>query len=90
MASYFLKSKDELSKTVREFIKDLKARYGIDVKTITCDNAGKNKKFEKDLLKDGMGLKFKYTAVNTPQQNGQIERNFASLYGCVRAMLNIV
>ena len=58
------------------------------MKAIRCDNAGENKQFEKDATKDNLGLKFEYTAVNTPQQNGRIERKFASLYGRVRAMLN--
>ena len=35
-----------------------------------------------------MGINFKYTAVNTPQQNGRVERKFATLYERVRAMVN--
>ena len=31
---------------------------------------------------------FEYTARNTPQQNGKVERAFATLFGRVRAMLN--
>ncbi len=31
--------------------------------------------------------KFKYTAVGTPQQNGRVERNFATLYGMIRSMM---
>ena len=34
-----------------------------------------------------MGIKFEYTARNTPQQNGQVERSFATLYGKIRSML---
>ena len=33
-----------------------------------------------------MHIKFKYTSSGTPQQNGRIERKFATLYGRVRAM----
>ena len=35
----------------------------------------------------GLGTKFEYTAVGTPQQNGRIERKFATLYGRVRSMM---
>ena len=33
-----------------------------------------------------MKIKFEYTSPGTPQQNGRIERKFATLYGRVRAM----
>ena len=69
-------------------IKDLMATNNIVVKTIRCDNAGENKKFESNSKKQGLGLKFEFTAPGTPQQNGRVERKFAALYGRVRAMLN--
>jgi hypothetical protein len=34
----------------------------------------------------GFGIKFKFTARETPQQNGMVERAFATLYGRVQAM----
>ena len=36
--------------------------------------------------KEGMETTFEYTARHTPQQNGKVERNFATLYGRMRAM----
>ena len=39
-------------------------------------------------MEAGLGIIFEYTAVNTPQQNGRVERKFATLFGRVRAMLN--
>ena len=86
--SFFLKAKSEVSATIRGFLKDLQAKNGIAVKTIRCDNAGENKKLEKDSKADGLGLNFEYTAPGTPQQNGRVERKFAALYGRVRSMLN--
>ena len=35
-----------------------------------------------------LGLKFEYTSAGTPQENGKVERNFATLYGGVRSALN--
>ena len=86
--SFFLKSKDEVSTKVREFIQEIKVTQGIEVKTIRCDNSGENRQLERDSKRDGLGIKFEYTAVNTPQQNGRVERKFAALYGRVRSMLN--
>ena len=43
---------------------------------------------EEACLDAGLGIIFEYTAVNTPQQNGRVERKFATLFGRVRAMLN--
>jgi len=37
-------------------------------------------------LKAGHGVTFEYAAANTPQQNGAVERAFATLYGRVRSM----
>ena len=79
--------KDLLKMKLIPFIKDLKAKYGITVKIIRCDNAGENIAFEKASKQEGLGLTFEYTAVNTPQQNGRVERKFQTLWGRVRAML---
>jgi hypothetical protein len=37
---------------------------------------------------DDLRVQFEYTAPDTPQQNGKIERKFATLYGKTRAMMN--
>ena len=39
-------------------------------------------------LEETLKIKFEFTAPYTPQQNGKIERNFQTLYGKIRAMLN--
>ncbi len=36
--------------------------------------------------KAGLGITFEYTAPGTPQQNGRVERKFATLYGRIHAM----
>ena len=60
---------------------------GIQVKTIRCDNAGENLKFEETCKHQGLKVKFEYTAPGTPQQNGKVERKFANLAGMIRAMM---
>ena len=84
---FFLSHKDLLKTQLIPFIKNLKAQYNITVKIIRCDNAGENVAFEKAAKDEGLGLKFEYTAVNTPQQNGRVERKLQTLYGRVRSTL---
>jgi hypothetical protein len=67
-------------------IKQLRSK-GITVKIIRCDNAGENVSFQKEAEELNLGLVFEYTAPDTPQQNGRVERKFQTLYGRVRAML---
>ena len=87
--SFFLKKKSDLVPKMLEFITDMRAKgkkgFG---KIIRCDNAGENHKLEEFCKKDGFGCVFEYTAPGTPQQNGKVERKFATLHGKVRSMLN--
>ena len=52
------------------------------------DNAGENLDLQRELEKSEWNVKFEFTAPNTPQQNGKVERKFPTLKGRVRAMLN--
>ena len=61
-----MKKKGDLSTTVRELIKDLKAKMQKIVKYVRCDNAGENKSLEKDAKRDGLGIQFEWTASGTP------------------------
>ena len=85
--SYFLKKKSDLKEAGMKFVKEMENKYRIKIKFFRCDNAGENKTFEKILNDKGYGIHFEYTSANTPQQNGIVERCFATHYGRVRAML---
>ena len=54
---------------------------------IRCNKGRENIKFQKDAAKQGLGITFEFTSRNTPQQNGVVERSFATLWGIVQAML---
>ena len=84
--SFFLHTKDELGDTVISWINDLSKVF--TVKTIKCDNAGENKDLQKLVKENKLDIKFEYSAPNSPQQNGKVERKFATMWGKVRAMLN--
>ena len=54
---------------------------------IQCNNSGENKTLEAECKKEGLRIKFKYTARNTPQHNRQVKRSFATLQRKIGAML---
>ncbi len=86
--SYFLKEKSDLKSHVIELKKELDSKYNFKFNCICCDNAGKNVSLEKTCKQEGLGVFFEYTASGTSQQNGRLDRKFATLYSRVRAMLN--
>ena len=87
LISRFLKQKSDLAEQGSMLIKVLGNQQRINVKIVRCDNAGENKKMEEACAKMGLATKFEYTAVGTPQQNGRVERKFATLYGRIRSMM---
>ena len=87
--SFFLKSKDAQVPLLTGFIKTLQNQEK-KVKYIRCDNAGENRSLQHALENEGMNIKFEFTARETPQQNGKVERAFATLYGRMRAMMAAV
>jgi hypothetical protein len=87
--SIFLRNKSETADKMLEWLQMIKNTMDINVQIIRCDNAGENRKLQEVIKVDpDLKIKFEFTAPNTPQQNGKIERKFQTLYGKVRAMLN--
>ena len=88
--SYFIKRKSDLPQVVYEWIMRATNQQKIRVNIIRCDNAGENLSLQKKLAHSFhcSHIKFEFTAPNTPQQNGKIERKFATLFGKCRSMLN--
>ena len=83
-----MKKKSEVPTIMVKLIKHLKKTMDYTTTTLRCDNAGENLMTEVACMEAGLGIEMEYTAVNTPQQNGRVERKFQTLYGRVRAMLN--
>ena len=69
-------------------LKELRDTYGRRVKYVRCDNAGENQALEKECVEKELGIVFEYTAPGTPQQNGVVERAFATMLGKTRAVMN--
>ena len=86
--TFFLKKKNEQVERIIDWVKALRARHKIQVKIIRCHNAGEIKVLERESDKNELGIIFEYTAPETPQQNGVVERAFGTVMGRARAMMN--
>ena len=64
--SFFLKRKSDQIEMIPIWIKELKAKYGIDIKYIRLDNSGENKSLQKECDKKNLGIIFEFTAPGTP------------------------
>jgi hypothetical protein len=77
----------DLTVTLTAFVKMFPRAFDKNILHFRCDNAGENKSFQTTLNEDmPYEIQFEYTAPYTPQQNGCIERKFATLYGKIRAL----
>jgi hypothetical protein len=88
--SYFLKSKDEQVQVIITHLIHITNDEKVKVEFIRCDNSGENHDIQNQ-IKDKhpkLDCKFELTALDSPQQNGKVERKFATIYGRVWAMLN--
>ena len=85
--SFFLKRKSDQIELFPNWIKELKAKYGIDIKYIRLDNSGENKGLQDECEKQNLGIIFEFTAPGTPQQNSVVERKIPTLMGRSRAMM---
>ena len=87
--SFFLKKKSDVATVIQQWIWNIQKQTKIQIRKIRCDNAGENYALKRKLeLSKGINIYFEFTAPHTPQQNGTIERLFATLYGKTRSVLN--
>jgi transposase InsO family protein len=87
--SFFLKNKNDVTDTLITLLLQLQNETKLSVEFSRCDNSGENNQIQTDAnVHPHMHFKFEYTALENPQQNGKIERKFATLYGKSRAVLN--
>jgi hypothetical protein len=86
--SLFVKNKGDLPSEMLNFIKKI-SNQGFSLDKVRLDNSGENMKFQELMVKNNYGnVKFEFTAPRTPQQNGVVERAFATLLGRMRAMMS--
>ena len=82
--SFFLKTKDKQPQVLSNFIQEISQHTKVE--QWIFDNAGENQSTKELFEKNKFCIKFEMTARETPQQNGKVERAFATLYGRIRSM----
>ena len=69
------------TKVLVKFVQELQTTHGINIKRWRMDNAGENKKTFEAFIHNKFGIIPEYSARETPQHNGTVERAFSALYG---------
>ncbi|GJS76893.1 putative ribonuclease H-like domain-containing protein [Tanacetum coccineum] len=84
---FFLRTKDETSAILKDFIRQIENQLNQKVKTIRSDNGTEFK--NKDVIEfcGSKGIKREYSNARTPQQNGVAERKNMTLIEAARTML---
>jgi hypothetical protein len=78
-----------VSETLLPILFLLEKDHNLKIEFIRSDNAPEHIDLQKDIMEHPtLSAKFEFTPPNSPQQNGRIERKFATLNGKCRAMLN--
>nr|GEX21354.1 hypothetical protein [Tanacetum cinerariifolium] len=85
--TFFLKTKDETSGILRNFITMIENLKELKVKIIRCDNRGEFRNKEMNDFCSKKRIKREFSNVRTPQQNGVTERRNRTLIKAARTML---
>nr|GEW81067.1 hypothetical protein [Tanacetum cinerariifolium] len=85
--TFFLKTKDETSGIVRNFITDIENLKDLKVKITRCDNEGEFRNKEMNEFCSRKGIKREFNNARTPQQNGVAEKRNRTLIEAARTML---
>ncbi|GJT32832.1 putative ribonuclease H-like domain-containing protein [Tanacetum coccineum] len=85
--TFFLKSKDETFRILRNFITEIENLKDLKVKIIRCDNGGEFRNKEMDEFCSRKGIKREFSNARTPQQNGVAKRRNRTLIEAARTML---
>ncbi|GJZ51958.1 retrovirus-related pol polyprotein from transposon TNT 1-94, partial [Tanacetum coccineum] len=85
--TFFIKSKDETSSILRNFITEIENLKDLKVKIIRYDNRGEFRNKEMDEFCSRKGIKREFINARTPQQNGIAERRNRTLIEAARTML---
>ncbi|GJZ49128.1 putative ribonuclease H-like domain-containing protein [Tanacetum coccineum] len=84
---FFLRTKDETSRILKDFIRQIENQLNKKVKTIRCDNGIEFKNKEVVEFCGSKGIKREYSNARTLQQNRVAERKNMTLIEAARTML---
>nr|GEV03886.1 hypothetical protein [Tanacetum cinerariifolium] len=85
--TFFLKTKDETSGILRNFITEIENIKELKVKIIRCDNGGEFKNKEMNDFCSRKGIKREFSNARIPQQNGVAKKRNRTLIKEARTML---
>ncbi|GKC08279.1 putative ribonuclease H-like domain-containing protein [Tanacetum coccineum] len=85
--TFFLKSKDETFRILRNFITEIENLKDLKVIISRCDNGGEFRNKKMDEFCSRKGIKREFSNARTPQQNGAAERRNRTLIEAARTML---
>ncbi|GJV52781.1 putative ribonuclease H-like domain-containing protein [Tanacetum coccineum] len=85
--TFFLRTKDETSAILKDFIRQIENQLNQKVKILRCDNGTEFKNKEVIEFCGLKGIKREYSNARTPQQNGVAERKNRTLIEAARTML---
>ncbi|GKA06533.1 putative ribonuclease H-like domain-containing protein [Tanacetum coccineum] len=85
--NFFLRTKDETSAILKDFIRQIENQLNQKVKILRCDNGTEFKNKEVIEFCGLKGIKREYSNARTPQQNGVAERKNRTLIEAARTML---
>nr|GEU33652.1 retrovirus-related Pol polyprotein from transposon TNT 1-94 [Tanacetum cinerariifolium] len=85
--TFFLKTKDETSGILRNFITEIENLKDLKVKIIRCDNGGEFRNKEMNDLCSRKRIKREFSNARTPQQNGVTKRRNRTLIEAAKTML---
>ncbi|GJZ39429.1 putative ribonuclease H-like domain-containing protein [Tanacetum coccineum] len=85
--TFFLRTKDETSAILKDFIRQIENQLNQKVKILRCDNGTEFKNKEVIEFCGFKGIKREYCNARTPQQNGVAERKNRTLIEAARTML---
>ncbi|GKA14196.1 putative ribonuclease H-like domain-containing protein [Tanacetum coccineum] len=84
---FFLRTKDETSGILKDFIRQIENQLNQKVKTIRCDNGTEFKNMDIIEFYGSKGIKREYSNARTSQQNRVAERKNKTLIEAARTML---
>nr|GEY74377.1 hypothetical protein [Tanacetum cinerariifolium] len=85
--TFFLRTKDETSSILRNFITEIENLKDLKVKIIRCDNGGEFKNKEMNEFCTKKSIRREFSNARTPQQNRVAERRNMTLIEAARTML---
>nr|GFA19337.1 retrovirus-related Pol polyprotein from transposon TNT 1-94 [Tanacetum cinerariifolium] len=85
--TFFLRTKDETSSILRNFITEIENLKDLKVKIITYDNGGEFKNKEMNEFCTKKGIRIEFSNARTPKQNGVAKRRYITLIEVSRTML---